>query len=80
MNPNLKTIPIPPALKNRTKRSPHYRDSALKLIKQLQSEMLDEVNASTGDVRVKREWMLEGANRVITLIRRIKYRGRSWRV
>jgi hypothetical protein len=81
MNDGLKVISIPPALKRKTMRSGYYRQFVFKIIAELQETMKREIAESAGsDVVQKREWMLEGANRVVKIVRRIKYKGRHWQL
>ena len=81
MNDGLKTIPIPPALKRKTKRSGYYRAFIFNQMACLQQDMKQEIAESAGlDVQQKRQWMLEGVNRVVRMIRRVKYKGRKWKL
>jgi hypothetical protein len=81
MNPNLKTIPIPPALKHKTKRLAYYRKFVLGQLANLQADMMAECLESVGpDVQAKRQWMLEGANRAIATVKHVHYSGRKWRL
>ena len=74
-------IPLPPVLKNPKKSVGYFRDYVFDRMRELARQMQTEISESAGpDVRQKREWMLEGANRVIYMVRSIKYRGRKWKL
>jgi hypothetical protein len=81
MNTELKPIPLPPALVNKTKRPAYFRAFVIDQLKLLKAKVESEVAAAAGpDVAQCKQWELEGVNRALKAIQRTSYRGRKWRI